>query len=154
MAPSSYTFGEENSQGITNSLSNHHFHNTFLLPTGLQMTLFFFVSLKHLHKIHNPSNTCLPFPEFTVCHLYDFSLLYVSSLISRSFLISCEDCLYASLCYLSYFWFRLTTKWKQKVWNIGKLLNPLHFLIFTIAQWIADITGSSVKFFSSYESTT
>lgn len=161
MAPSSYTFSEKNSGCCVHSMNHQQFvkpslSQHFFLPTGLQMTLFFYiyVSLKYLHKIHVPPNTCLPFPEFTVCLLYDFSLLYVLPLISWLFLISSEECLYTSLCYLSYFWFRLITKWKQKVWNIDKLLNPLHFLIFTIAQWVADITESSVKFFSSYESTT
>lgn len=137
---------------FTNSLSNHHFHNTFFFPLASKWHFSsIYVSLKH--KIHVPPNTCLPFPEFTARHLYDFSLSYVLSLISWLFLISSEECLYTSLCYLSYFWFRLVTKWKQKVWNIDKLLNPLHFLIFTIAQWVADITESSVKFFSTYEST-
>lgn len=154
MAPSSYTFSEKNSgccvhqQFVKPSLSQH-----FFLSSGLQMTLFLYIYVSLKHKIHVPPNTCLPFPEFTARHLYDFSLSYVLSLISWLFLISSEECLYTSLCYLSYFWFRLVTKWKQKVWNIDKLLNPLHFLIFTIAQWVADITESSVKFFSTYEST-
>lgn len=141
-------------QWITNSLSNHHFHNTFLLPTGLQMTLFFFSSLC-------PWNIYIKFITHLTLVFHSLSLQYVTCMISHFRMYR--------LWYLDHFWFPVRTVCTLlfAIWatfdsglppsenrKFGTLVNSSIHYIFTIAQWIADITGSSVKFFSSYESRT
>lgn len=101
---------------------------SFFLPIGLQMrlSLCIYMSLKSLHKIHNPANSHLLLTDFTVCHLYIFSLMYISPLIPRLFMPSSEECLYTSLC-LADFDSDLTPSESRR---FGTLVNSSNYFIF------------------------